>query len=197
MAGLLSTLSRKYEPSPRYWHISASCRGKVVVWGGMITDLGLLKKQERHGSVVEIFDPFLEKWEQKSTTGVPPQGLYEGACSSLMDLLYAYGGKDGSNRQSSLHCLCTSVMEWREVGENISEDGPMRKTACQMVPVNDNVLALFGGYGVPRGTIQPGSSFIRSKKYSDARGWTNEFHLFDVEKGMCSILVGHSSDACN
>ena len=185
MAGLLSYPTCKHEPSPRYSHISASCCGKVVVWGGMIKDFE--KNRRKLGSVIETFDPFLERWEQQPTTGVPPPGLYLGAYSSMLDSLYAYGGMDGSCRQSCLHRLNTGAMEWRELGERIPQDGPMRKVGCGMVPVNDDALALFGGFGIPRGTIQPSSSFDQSKNFSDGRGWTNEMHLCDVKEGklMC------------
>ena len=185
MAGLLSrlTCAWKHEPpSPRYLHFSASCRGKVFVWGGVIEDF--LKNRDRLRSVVETFDPFLERWKQHLTTGVPPPGLYQGACTSILDSLYTYGGHDGSSHQSRLYCLKTSAMEWRDLGERIPQDGPMRKEGCCMVPVDEYTLGLFGGYGFPRAAIQPGSSFIKSQSFSDGRGWTNEFHLFHVKKGI-------------
>ena len=146
-----------------------------------------MKNQERLGSVIETFDPFLERWEQQPTTGAPPPGLYQGACASIQDSLYTYGGIDGSWYQSGLYRLCTSAMEWRKLEERIPQDGPMRKGGCQMVQFNDT-LVLFGGYGFPRGTIQPGNIFIKSKKNSDGRGWTDEFHLFDVKKGTFYVF---------
>ena len=156
-----------------------------MVWGGVIEDFR--KNQERLDSVVETFDPFLERWEQQPTTGAPPPGLYSGACASILDSLYTYGGLDGSSRQSDLYHLCTSAMEWRKLEERIPQDGPLRKFGCRMVQFNDGILVLFGGYGFPRAAILPGSSFIKSQSFSDGRGWTNEFHLFDVKKGtyMC------------
>ena len=154
----------------------------MVVWGGMIEDF--MKSRERLGSVIETFDTFLERWEQQPTTGAPLPGLYDGACASIQDSLYTYGGLDGSSHQSGLYRLCTSVMEWRKLEERIPQDGPMRKSGCRMVQFN-NTLVLFGGYGIPRAAIQPGSSF--NERFSNGRGWTNEFHLFDVKKGtyMC------------
>ena len=153
----------------------------MVVWGGMIEDF--FKNQERLGSVVETFDPFLERWEQQPTTGAPPLGLYYGTCASIQDSLYTYGGWDGSSIQSGLHRLCTSAMVWRKLEERFLQDGPMRKAGCRMVQFNDT-LVLFGGYGLPRAAIQPGSIFIKSQRFSDGSGWTNEVHLFDVKKGM-------------
>ena len=143
-----------------------------------------MKNRERLGSVIETFDPFLERWEQQPTTGAPPLGMYRGTCASIQDSLYTYGGWDGSSPQSGLYRLCTSAMEWRKLEERIPQDGPMRKFGCRMVQLSNSILVLFGGYGFPRAAIQPGSSFIKSQRFSDGRGWTNEFHLFDVKKGM-------------
>ena len=193
--GQASLLSR-FTPSPRYHHFSASCRGKVVIWGGMIEDF--MKNRERLGSVIETFDPFLERWEQQPTIGVPPPGLYRGACASIQDSLYTYGGWDGSSIQSGLHCLSgTSAMEWRKLEERIPQDGPMRKGGCRMVQFNDGILVLFGGYGFPRAAIQPGSSFIKNERSSEGRGWTNECHLFDVKQGMCMCSVHNTKDLYN
>ena len=146
-------------------------------------------KRGKLASVMKTFDPFLEMWELQPTTGAPPLGLYAGACSSLMDSLYSCGGHDGRKYHNSLHCLSTSVREWRELGESNPQDGPMKKTGCQMVAFNNDALALFGGFGIPSSTIQPGSSFIKEKEYSNGSGWTNELHLFNVNKGNVTTNV--------
>ena len=147
-----------------------------------------MNKRGKLGSVVETFNPtFSERWEQQPTTGAPPPGLCSAACSSLMDLLYSFGGWDGRKNHNSLHCLSTSVREWRELGESNPQDGPMEKHGCQMVTFNNDALALFGGYGIPRGTSQPGSSFIMNEEFSDGSGWTNELHLFNVNEGNVGI----------
>ena len=144
-----------------------------------------MKNRGKLSAVVETFDPFLERWEQQPTTGVPPVALWGGACTSLisMDSLYAFGGWDGISHYDSLHQLRASTMEWRELEESISQDAPMRKTGCEMVPFNDDTLVLFGGLGIPRDIVQPGSRFMKAEGFSDGRGWTNELHLFDVKEG--------------
>ena len=58
----------------------------------------------------------------------------------------------------------------------------MRKSGCGMVSYLDKLI-LFGGYGIPSGPTQPGAQFIKNSKYTDGRGWTNELHMFDVQKG--------------
>ena len=47
----------------------------------------------------------------------------------------------------------------------------------------DKKLLLFGGYGYPSRSTQPGARFIKDSNFSDGRGWTNELHLFDLKEG--------------
>ena len=55
----------------------------------------------------------------------------------------------------------------------------MRKAGSHMITFRDK-LFLFGGLGIPSGSIQPGSEFILDE---EDRGLTNEFHSFDLTKG--------------
>ena len=58
----LTGSSSKYEPLPRFYHISS--RRKVVVQGGRTNDFS--EKSRQHlSSVVEIFDLHSESWEQR------------------------------------------------------------------------------------------------------------------------------------
>ena len=54
----------------------------------------------------------------------------------------------------------------------------MPKTGCGMIAFR-NSLVVFGGYGVPQGPTEP-QSFI---KRTDGRGWTNEFHIYNLSEG--------------
>ena len=47
----------------------------------------------------------------------------------------------------------------------------------------DKKLLLFGGYGILSGPTQPYATFIKDRKFTDGRGWTNELHLFDLKEG--------------
>ena len=98
MASLLSRLtgsSLKYEPLPRYLHISCHVGSKVVVQGGWTKDFS--EKSRQHLiSVVEIFDPYSELWEQRQVTGdAPSPGMHVAASASLHDNLFSFGGVDG------------------------------------------------------------------------------------------------------
>ena len=193
MAG---ALENNYEPSPRYWHLSTSCQGKVLLWGGLSKDFVKMKERAKLASVVEIFDPNLKKWEQKPVTGALPPGLYAGACSSMIDTVYAFGGTDGINRHNSLHQLETSSLEWRELKVHNPHDAPMKKSGCAMVSYNDDTLVLFGGFGIPSKAIQSGSTCIKDTRSSDGRGWTNEFHLFNLKEGNFHLRLMHPLGYC-
>ena len=61
----------------------------------------------------------------------------------------------------------------------------MRKITYGMV-AHDSKLVLFGGYGVPSGPTQAGSEFVTYSDSTIGEGWTNELHVFDLNKGMGS-----------
>ena len=141
-------------------------------------------------SIVEIFDPFLEVWEQpQHTNGELPPGLYGAGCTSVCNNIsgqrkfYMYGGFDDESWSSQLHCLDIATFHWDEVkiwslpahGRSL----PMPKAGCGLATLCGTRLACFGGYGVPQGKSQQGSEFIPDSGYSNERGWTNEFHLFE------------------
>ena len=107
MASLLAQLtqaSAKYEPLPRYRHISESVGSKVLVQGEVRKDFSE-KSQQHWTSVVEIFDPYSELWEQRQVTGdAPSPGTYAAASASLHDDLFSFAGWDARGRyQNTLY----------------------------------------------------------------------------------------------
>ena len=63
----------------------------------------------------------------------------------------------------------------------------MKNNECGIVHFHhDKPLAVIGGYGIPTGPTQPGSSFVKSTRYTEGRGWTNEIHIFDIHQGSPS-----------
>ena len=134
MTSILSSLfgrTKLYEPSPRFAHGAAPVGGRCYLWGGCVPDSE--SNRRKLLSTVEIFDPYLETWEEHPTTGVPPPGLYLGACTSLLDSLYWFGGYDGSSHYNSLHRLDTTTLEWKEIQPLNQADGPRRKSGCEIV----------------------------------------------------------------
>ena len=170
------------EPSPRWGQFSAVVEGKLCVYGGRTKDF--VKEKSGLASSVHSFDGLLESWYSEDTGGVPPPGLYGGACASVGRHVYVYGGHDGSARQGFLHQLDTRTWTWKQ----LSSSGPMRKTGCKMVAYGSN-LVLFGGRGIPSGPTQPGAEFVKSSNYTDGRGWTNELHTFDLIKGEGDVVA--------
>ena len=172
MATIMS--SAKYQPFPRYRHISGRVGGKVVVQGG-------ISSTENLSSVVEIFDPYTELWEQKQVEGnAPSPGTYGSASASLHGDLYSFGGTDGKERFNTVHRLDTKTWCWSLLSPQNAYGAPTPKCNCGMITVG-NSLIVFGGYGKPQGSIDP-QSFIEKVKSRDGAGWTNEFHIFDLSE---------------
>ena len=184
MASILRALKgTKYEPSPRFVHYAVPVRGRVYAWGGRTQDFSE-SGQRKLKSVVETFDPYTEVWQQRGTSGSPPPGVYDGAYAAIGDSMYVSCGTDDHKFHSALHEFDTTTLQWKD---RTVTGGPMRKAGCRMISYEGDKLALFGGYGYPTGPIQPGSKFIKSTRYTDGRGWTNEFHLFHTREGMIRI----------
>ena len=172
--------TEKYEPLPRLFHISCRVGSKVVVQGGRTKDFS--EKSRQHlSSVVEIFDPYSELWEQRQVTGdAPSPGTTVAASASLHDDLFSFGGYDGRQWINAVHRLDTEKLCWSQVSPQNAEGAPMPKTGCGMIAFG-NSLGVFGGYGVPRGPTEPQA--FKSTGCTDGRGWTNEFHIYNLSEG--------------
>ena len=184
----LTGSSSNYEPLPRFCHISSRVGSKVVVQGGLTNDFS--EKSRRYlSSVVEIFDPYSESWEQRPVTGDGPSpGTYSAASASLHDNLFSFGGYDG-RPFNTLRRLDTEKLCWSQVSPQNADGAPMPKAACGMIAFG-NGLGVLGGYGVPRGPTEP-QSFIKNTRFTDGRGWTNEFHIYNLSQGNLSRGFSH------
>ena len=175
-------LTAKYEPLPRYRHISGRVGSKLVVQGGRTKDFSE-KNRQQLSSVVEIFDPYSELWEQRQVQGVAPfPGTYNAASASLHDDLFSFGGWDDRQFFNTLHRLDSKTWRWSQVSPQNSDGAPMPKTACGIIAFRNN-LVVFGGYGIPQGPTEPGSSFINNTRLTYGSGWTNEFHIYNLSEG--------------
>ena len=183
MASMLGDI-KYYQPAPRAWHRAAPIGDRLYMWGGHTEDFSESSRRTL-ASVVEIYDPYLEAWQQEATTGVPPPGLYDGGCTSVHKSLLWYGGEDDKSYFGTLHQLNTVTLNWEELHQNTPQGpSPMAKSLCGLVSFQGNKAVLYGGYGIPTGPTQPGSTFIRNTRYLDDSGWIDEFHLFDLQEGM-------------
>ena len=174
-----------------------SCQrgSKVLVHGGRSEDYSENTKQ-RLTFVVELFDRCSKSWQQKEVTGpAPAPGVYGAASASVDDDLFTFGGQDDSVVYNTLHRLKNSS-QWIELCPlNQNPESPMAKIGAGVVAISENI-AVMGGYGVPHGPTQPGSSFTGDTRLrSDGAGWTNEFHMYNLKDGMyiCKIEFHRSS----
>ena len=137
---------------------------------------------------VHSFDVYCETWRERVVEGAPPPGIYDGACASSGLCLYCFGGGDGSTLHGSLHQLDTSsaTLKWTQLTTPDSSSRPMMKTGCGMVAYGSG-LVLFGGYGFPCDSTQPGAEFVKDDRYTDGVGWSNELHVFDVREGETAL----------
>ena len=184
MATLLSRLTAKYEPLPRAWHISECVGNRIIVQGGHTKDFSM-KCRQHLSTVVEIFDPYSELWEQKQVKGETPQpGIYLAASTSLHDDLFSFGGFCDGNRFNTLHRLDTKTLCWYQLSPKNAYGAPMPKFRCGMISFR-NSLGVFGGCGIPQGPTEP-QSFTEDTMYTDGSGLrlTNEFHIYDLSEGM-------------
>ena len=190
MAAFLSRLSgsaAKYEPLPRFFHVSQSVGSKVVLQGGRTKDFSE-KTQQHLTSVVETLDPYSELWERRQVEGdAPSPGTYGAASTSINDNLYTFGGADGRNYFNTLHKLDTKTWHWCQLSPQNAEGAPMPKWGCGMISIKDSVV-VFGGYGRPRVPAEPGS-FMKDTRSTDGREWTNELHIYHPKEGVRVVTV--------
>ena len=175
-----------YEPSSRFGHVSCSGDGQVIVWGGKTSEAyASIQDRLNSTSVLQKFDSLTEVWHQHKTRGPPHPGLAAAACTSSGNYLYFYGGNSGERPSRMLSLLDVKTLIWSLLCPETA-GGPMRKVAYGMVLFNNNKLAVIGGYGYPTDPTQPGSTFTRDIYCTDGRGWSNEFHVFDISQGSHS-----------
>lgn len=193
IGGLANDLLRKssnedsnyFEPPPRYFHFASDVEKQLYVIGGHTLER---RRMER---IVDVFsfDPWLESWQGVTATGHLPQNCVEGACAAIGSNLYIYGGEVYNRmvRQysCSLHQLDTKTMIWTRL-----QDGPSQKSGCRMISYGDKLL-LFGGFGIPSTSTQPGAEFYK-RQISDRTGWTNELHTYDIKEGELGSIIIHA-----
>ena len=174
-----------YEPTARIYQTSFSVEGRVYVWGGVSQDAVSGSKDDitKLASSIEQFDPYLEVWTQLNTAGTPHPGLKYAGRASYGEHVYMYGGAN-NKFEGVLSCLNVKTLTWSQLSlTGRTAGGPMRKIGCGIVHFHHDKLAVIGGYGIPTGPTQPGSSFIRDTKFTDGRGYTNEVYVFNISQG--------------
>ena len=182
----------KHEPLPRYRHISESVRNRVLVHGGRTKDFSE-RSRNQLANAVEIFNPYSELWEQKQTDGETlPPGTCEAASASIRNRLYAFGGLCSTKESNALHRLDTKRWRWSQLAPQNAEGAPLPKFGCGMVAFSSESgenLGVFAGHALPHRAQQlPSGTFLKNKDHADGSGFTNEFHVFNLMKGMYTAL---------
>ena len=168
--------SSVYQPSPRFWHSAVQVQEQSYLWGGRT-------QVSSRGEVVNIFDSYIEIWKERSTTGVPPPGLYNGASTLLCEDLYYFGGDYRTHLHNTLHKLQTETLEWQEIAQRDPAGGPLPKSMHGMVTYEQQLAVIGGLCRTPTGPLQSGAEFIKDPTYPEY-AHTNEFHLFNIKEGV-------------
>ena len=78
-----------------------------------------------------------------------------------------YGGSDSNSFFfATLHQLNTVSLNWEELHHSTSR-GPMPKSGGGLALFQGGNVGLIGGYGIPTGPTQPGSTFTKTTILSD------------------------------
>ena len=130
-------------------------------------------------SSVEVFNVNTGCWDQRTTRGTPPLGVWNYSCVAVGNDLYYFGGECGHSGcyHNSVHTLSTSTLQWRMLAPTTSADGaPMKKRSCGVVYFTDeeDLLFVVGGFGPISSSCQHGAQYIQSWGYV----YTNEQHIF-------------------
>ena len=187
---LLTTMATSHtrpvfpEPEPRWGACGTAILNRLFVYRGLLQSFrGLCTIPQI--SLVKIFDVNTTKWTEMATTGTNPPALWSSACTSIGSKLYSYGGMTGPSRSNALHELETTTMHWKQLQPLNPSEGPMMKSLCGMIATSSSTLCAVGGFGLPTGSLQAGSRFIKSPRQTDGSGYTNEVHSYSLTTGTC------------
>ena len=121
------------------------------------------------------------RWNHHPTTGQPPLGVIDYACSSISHSIFYFAGYCSHDecRHNSFNVLNVDYFTWEELFSTSDTTGPMKKSGSRMLAFYNQLLAV-GGVGVsfpkdpsPSATYEKLGDFI----------FTNEHHIYDTEEG--------------
>ena len=175
------------EPAGRSHHSTAVVDNQLYLWGG--DQYGMPKVHDsaekcQFFSNLEVFDVNTGCWEQRTTRGTPPLGVYGYSCVAVRNELHYFGGECGHSScyHNSVHTLSTSTLQWRKLAPSTTKGGaPMQKSHCGMVHFTDgeeDLLYVVGGWGhAAPSSPQHGAQYLPDG-YGEVR--TNEQHIFSL-----------------
>ena len=176
------------EPAGRSRHSTAVVDNQLYLWGGYQDGMPQVHdsaEKRQFYSSVEVFDVNTGCWEQRTTRGTPPLGVWGYSCVAVRNVLHYFGGYCGHSSDcchNSVHTLSTSTLQWRILAPSTTEGGaPMQKRYCGMVHFTDgeeDLLYVVGGWGhAAPSSPQRGAQY---QQYGNGGMSTNEQHIFSL-----------------
>ncbi|XP_019854131.1 PREDICTED: kelch domain-containing protein 4-like [Amphimedon queenslandica] len=151
------------------------------MWGGVGSGV--------HYDVMEVYHLLTGAWDQKPTTGTPPQGTWGYSSVAIGKDIYYFGG-NSYQYQNSLYSFSVDSFKWRELSPYSSDHGPMKKGYCGMVSAHfdgEDYLVIIGGSR---------ASSTNTSKQTDAQysagGGCNEIHYYRIssDQWISPVVTG-------
>ena len=98
------------EPAGRSRHSTAVVDNQLYLWGGYQDGMPQVHdsaEKRQFYSSVEVFDVNTGCWEQRTTRGTPPLGVYGYSCVAVRNELHYFGGYCGHSRMLPQQCSHT------------------------------------------------------------------------------------------
>ena len=180
-------LSGQYKFKVRAGHSSIVIRDNLYCWGGFQAGLPLVHDNEekrKFTSSVDVFHLPTSKWESKSTTGTPPSGVMNYACTNIGNTIYYFAGSCEAKDcfHNNLYGLNTITNKWGEIVNSTPDNVPMSKCHCRLISFNINgkdKILLVGGFGPTPVTRHSDSQYVPFSN-DPSYCYTNETHLMCV-----------------
>ena len=169
-------------------HSTVVINNTLYCWGGDQQDLPTVHNNEEKRKITSSVDLFhlpTFTWERRSTTGTPPVGVMDYACTCIDNKIFYYGGHCTYDHQcyhNNLHELNSLNNNWKEIINSTPDNVPMKKTGCGMISLQINGkyhLLIFGGEGKGLVTIHSHSQYIPHPDMP-SNCITNEVHMMCV-----------------
>ena len=171
----------------RTGHSTVVIDNTFYCWGGEQKHIPKVhdnKEKQKITSSIDLFHLSSFKWERRPTTGTPPAGVRDYACTDIENNIFYYGGccKPGDCYRNNLYKLNSLNNNWREVVNSTPDNVPMKKIRCGMISYKINGkynLLLLGGYGPVPVTTHSHSQYIPDPNIPNLC-FTNEVHMMCV-----------------
>ena len=198
--------SQDYEPLGRRGACSFVYNDCFYLYGGSLE--GAQSFRQSPPVNVDILDLQTGQWSSADTKVLHslPNSISGSCCTVLNHNLYVFGGWLAGRRNADVHELNLKTLTWRKLLGMNPESGPICKDKAGMFSYGDHMVGLFGGYGGASDFQSYGLVESRTASYDwdpntffamyDPLCWTNELHLFHVEKCKYFMSMPPTTHTC-